>query len=238
MGALVTIFVEDLNMLIRSWLVWIWFFVTAGSAIAAVMVSASFTDTTSFILAWGLTLYVSLGSFVIIVIAANAASGEMSYLGESIMSRGLTPGSYILAKLTSRLITVLALFLSVTIPATGAMLIQGEGNDLTLTGTVLGLTYVSLALSTLVLLTVLFSSFINNMMLTSVIALLIWYVVIAGYALTQINEFSPDGLLGQLPRILQGNFQMGDNWPILVISLIPIFVLGALSVLVFQRRDL
>ena len=74
MRAYLAILVDDLSAMIRSWIVWSWLTLTLLAGIAAVVVSLAYADSTSFILAWGLVLYLGLGSFVVIIIAANAAS--------------------------------------------------------------------------------------------------------------------------------------------------------------------
>mgnify|MGYP001193546354 FL=1 len=87
MRAYLAILVDDLSAMIRSWIVWSWLTLTLLAGIAAVVVSLAYADSTSFILAWGLVLYLGLGSFVVIIIAANAASSELSYLGDALMAR-------------------------------------------------------------------------------------------------------------------------------------------------------
>jgi len=239
MGPYFTILFDDLAIMVKSWLVWIWLLVTAVAGVAAVLVGAAFTDPASFILSWGLTLYLALGSFVVIVIAANATPPEQAYVGDAIISRGLTPAQYVLAKMTSRLFTVISLFLAVTIPASLAMLYMlGETNDLSGIGITFGLMHIAFALAVLVILTMMFSSFFGNSMVSSVAALLGWYSLMGLYALSQARDFSPEGVLGQLPPLLRGSLVVSQNILILAGTCGVIILLGALTVYFFQRRDL
>lgn len=239
MGPYLTILFDDLGLMIKSWLVWIWLLVTTVAGVGAVVIAAAFTDPASFILAWGLTLYLALGSFVVIVIAANATPPELNYVGDAIISRGLTPAQYVLAKMTSRLLTVISLFFIVAIPASLAMLFMlGETNDLSVTGVTFGLAHVGYALATLVILTMMFSSFFDNSMVASVVALLTWYSFIGLYALSQAKAFTPEGVLGQLPSILRGSFVTSQNILIMVGTTLIIIFLGLATVYLFQRRDI
>ena len=226
-------------MMLKSWLVWIWLLVTTVAGIAAVLVGAAFTDPPSFILSWGLTLYLSLGSFVVIIIAANATPPEQPYVGDAIISRGLTPTQYVLAKMTSRLFTVISLFLAVTIPTSLAMLyMHGETNDLSGIGIAFGLAHIAFALATLVILTMMLSSFFGNSMVASVVALLGWYTILGLYALSQARDFSPEGVLGQLPFLLRGSLVVSQNLQIITGITVVLLLLGAATVYFFQRRDL
>ena len=238
MGGFLAILMDDLGAMSRSVTVWSWLAVTAVAGIAAVVISAAFSDTTSFILGWGLMLYVGLGSFVVIVLSANAASGELAYLGDAIMSRSLTPVQYVLAKLLSRLATVEVLFLLVVPAVALGMLWRGTNDDLEISGIALAVLYVALFLAILVFLAVMFSSIISNILLAVALLVFVWYIGMGAYVLTQAKAFSPEGVLGELPGILRGSFVMADNWPIIGLAFIPMVLLTALSVFSFHLRDL
>ncbi|MQF82761.1 hypothetical protein FIM02_01305 [SAR202 cluster bacterium AD-802-E10_MRT_200m] len=238
MGGFVAILTDDLYAMFRSVTVWSWLVITALGSAAAVVVAAAFTDTTSFILGWGLTLYLGLGSFVIIVLSANAASGELGYLGDAIMSRGLTPVQYISAKLLSRLVTVQAMFLLVVPAAALGMLWKGTNDDIQITGMILGLTYVALFLALLVCLGVMLSSFIPNILLAVALLVIIWYIAMGIYVMFESNGFTPEGVLGELPGILRGSFEMAENWPVMLLMIFLMAVLSGLSILSFHLRDL
>ena len=238
MGGFLAILIDDLSAMSRSVTVWSWLVITALGSAAAVVVAAAFTDTTSFILGWGLALYLALGSFVVIVLSANAASGELGYLGDAIMSRGLTPVQYITAKLLSRLLTVQVMYLLVVPAAALGMLWKGTNDDLQVTGIILGLFYVGLFLALLVSLGVMLSSFIPNILLAVALLVIIWYIAMGVYVMVASNGFTPEGVLGDLPGVLRGSFVMAENWLAIFLLIFLMVVFGGLSILSFHLRDL
>ena len=227
------ILTDDLGSMIRSWIIWTWFTVTAVSGVLAVIISTAYTDPTSFILAWGMALYLALGSFVVIIVTATAASSELAYLGDALISRSLTPVQYVLAKLASRLLTILTLFLVAI-----ALFIQLDDNDLTTKGIILGTGYMSLLLGLLVIFGVTLSTMVSNGLVAMGLAVMTWYLGMGGYALTQARSFSPEGVLGQLPPILRGSFVMVDNWPVIGALVGLMVLMGLLSVLIFSKQDI
>ena len=228
----------DLSSLARSSAVWIWLLVTIVAGISTVVIGRTYTDTTSFILSWALYLYVGMGSIVIIVLCASAASAEIAYLGNALMSRGVTPIHYIMAKLLSRLLTVQFLFFAVILPVSFIMMYYGGNNDMEWRGVLLGLGYVSLLLGILVMLGVTFSTFITNLLVAVSLLSILWYTGLALYLISEHHAFSPEGLLGALPEILQGSFRMGDNWVVIGYLIAPIVLLPILALYLFSTKDL
>ena len=238
MNAWMAILTDDLGSMVRSWIIWVWFAITAVSGVLAVIISTAYTDPTSFILAWGMALYLALGSFVVIIVTATAASSELGYLGDALISRSLTPIQYVLAKLTSRLVTILTLFLIIVVPVAIALSIQLDDNDLTGRGIILGTVYVSLLLSVLVFFGVTLSTIISNGLVAMGLTVMTWYLGMGGYALTQARSFTPEGVLGQLPPILRGSFVMVDNWPIVGALAGILLLLGLISIFIFSKQDI
>ncbi len=238
MKAWMAILSDDLGSMIRSWIIWTWFTVTAVAGVLAVIISAAYTDPTSFILAWGMALYLALGSFVVIIVTATAASSELAYLGDALISRSLTPVQYVLAKLTSRLLTILILFLVVLVPVAIALFIQLDDNDLTTKGIILGTGYMGLLLGLLVFFGVTLSTMVSNGLVAMGLTVMTWYLGVGGYALTQARSFSPEGVLGQLPPILRGSFVMVDNWPIVGVLAGLILFLGIVATVIFSKQDI
>lgn len=238
MNTFLTLLNDDLSSLIRSWVVWIWLVVTIVAGISAVVIGRAYTDNTSFILSWALYLYMSFGSTVVIVLCASAASAELSYLGNALMSRGVTPIHYILAKLLSRLVTIQGMFFVVVLPVSFTMMYYGGHNDMEWRGILLGLTYIALLLGILVMLGVTFSTFITNLLVAVSLLSILWYTGLGMYLVSEHRGFSPEGLLGVLPLILQGSYQMADNWVILGCLIAPIVMLPMLALYLFSVRDL
>ena len=238
MRPFVTLLSDDFSSLVRSWVVWIWLLVTIVAGISAVVIGNAYTDTTSFILSWALYLYVAMGSTVVIVLSASAASAELAYLGNAVMSRGVTPLHYILAKLLSRLVTVQVLFFAVVLPVSFIMMYYGGNNDMEWRGILLGLGYIGLLLGILVMLGVAFSTFITNVLVAVSLLSILWYSGLGLYLVSEHRGFSPEGLLGVLPLILQGSFQMADNWIVIGYLAAPIALLPILALYFFSTKDL
>ena len=233
-----TLFAADMGAMARSWVIWIWIVVTVLAGVAAVGISVAYTDKTSFIFSWALFLYLGMGSFVVIAISASATSAELPYVGNSIVSRGVNPIQYVLAKLFSRFVTVLTVFLVVVVPVAFIMRYQGGNNDMTNAGILLGLSYVAILLGTLVMLGVTFSAVISNVLVAFALLGILWYSSLAGFVLSQAKGFSADGLLGGLPAILQGAVDFSVHLPMLGYLSIPMLFIPVAAVLFFSTRDL
>ena len=233
-----TLFAADMGAMARSWVVWIWIIVTVLAGVAAVAVSVFFTDETSFIFSWALFLYLGMGSFVVIAISASATSAELPYVGNAIVSRGVNPVQYVLAKLFSRFVTVVTVFLVVVAPVAFIMKLQGGNNDMTNAGILLGLSYVAILLGTLVMLGVTFSAVISNVLVAFALLGILWYSSLAALVLYQAKEISADGLLGNLPAILQGAVDFSIHLPMIGYMSIPLLIFPVVAVLLFSARDL
>ena len=229
---------SDLVSTMRVWFVRMWLTLTVMSGVSAVILSRAYEDPTSFFLGWALLLDVALGSFVFIVISAGATSTELPYLGNSIISRGITPIQYVLSKFVSRTLVVLSVFLVVAVPVSILMVSQGKANDLDYAGISLALSYITLLLAFLVVLGVTFSTIFNNTMASVVILEIIWYISFGVALLAQGTSFTRDGVLGLLPAVLQGVYNWGDSWPFMLVLVVPIVGLPILGLRFFQQRDL
>ena len=149
MNAFFTLLEYDLTLLARSWIVRFWFFLTIVGGVAAVIVAKNFEDTTSFLLGWALIMYMALGSLVVLVNSVSAISLEYRFLGESIISRGIAPTPYVLAKLVSRSLGTIFMFLVIVLPTSFVMMSMAKNNDLTVAGIWVGLGYWTLMLTVL-----------------------------------------------------------------------------------------
>lgn len=238
MGPFRTLFAADMGAMVRSWVVWIWMIVTVLAGVATVGVSVAYKDETSFIFSWALFLYLGMGSFVVIAISASATSADLPYVGNAIVSRGVTPIQYVLAKLFSRFVTVVTVFLVVVLPVAFIMKFQGINNDMTSSGVLLGMGYVAVLLGTLVMLGVAFSAVISNVLVAFALLGILWYSGLAAFVLSQANGFSADGLLGDLPIVLQGAVDFSEHLPIIGYLSIPLFIIPVVAVLLFSARDL
>ena len=131
----------DLMILAKSWIVRFWFGLTVVGGVVAVIVSRNFIDDSSFLMGWGLVLYLGFGSLIVLANSVSAISQEFRFLGESIISRGIAPTPYLLAKLVSRSAGNAFMFLIVVAPTALLMRMMALNNDMTIEGILVGLAY-------------------------------------------------------------------------------------------------
>ena len=151
---------------------------------------------------------------------------------------GIAPTPYILAKLASRCLYVLGMFLVVVGPTMFLVQAQGLNNDMVFSGIVLSLLYWSLMLAVLVLLGITISVVFNNTLLGLVVLGSFWYICIIGLAFAYAGGLSPQGVLGNLPLLLQGESKAVEIYFTVAIGLIPTVALPFVVVRLFNSRDL
>ena len=66
---------------------------------------------------------------------------------------------------------------------------------------------------------------------------ILWYTAITLLLATQADGFSPSGVLGRVPAMLQGEFQWSVHFPFLVALFFPLVVLPPLGIRMFGQRD-
>ena len=228
----------DLLTLARSWVVRFWFALTLIGGIAAVLVSRNYTEPTSFFISWTLVLYAGLGSFVALILSTSAISSERPFLGPAIISRGIAPTPYLLAKLVSRSLYILGMFLIVIAPTMFFVQIQGETNDMVVRGMLLSLLYWSLMLAVLSFFGITVSVVFTNTLLGVVVLGVFWYLGLLLLASVYAGELTPHGVLGGLPLVLQGESLLMEVYAILVIGVLPLVILPIIAIRRFNTRDL
>ncbi len=239
MTAFMILLEEDLMAMLRSWTLWMWLAISGAGGLSAVIFAGAFDqEPTSFLLGWFLLLYVALGSFIVMTISSSAGGTDPGTLGTSIISHGVTPTQFVLALLTSRTLTVLGMSLLIITPVAFAMMGNGISNDLDPNGILIALIYTGLLLTVLVFLSVTFSAVVTNTPGLLAMIYILWYSAIALALVFQAEGFSPVGVLGRLPAILQGEFQWSLHRPALVALLVPLVVLPPLGIRMFGQRDL
>ena len=228
----------DLMILAKSWIVRFWFSLTVIGGVVAVIVSRNFIDDSSFLMGWALVLYVALGSLVVLANSVSAISQEFRFLGESIISRGIAPTPYLLAKLVSRSFGNAFMFLIVVAPTAFLMRVMSLNNDMTIEGILVGIAYWVLLITVLSFLGITVSVLVNNTMLGLVVLGVIWYMALGILDPAYANEFSPEGVLGNLPLVLQGKSLYAEVMTLVIIGIIPIIILPFLAVRFMNSRDL
>ncbi|MCI0795147.1 MAG: hypothetical protein J4O03_16920 [Chloroflexi bacterium] len=239
MTAFMILLEEDLGAMMRSWMVWMWLGISGVGGLSGVIFAGAFDqESTSFLLGWFLVLYVALGSFVVMTIGSSSGGTDPRTLGTSIISHGVTPIQFVLALLTSRTLIVLGMCLVIITPVAFAMMGNGVSNDLDPNGILIALIYTGLLLTVLVFLSVTFSAVVTNTPGSLGMIYILWYTAITLLLAIQAEGFSPVGVLGRVPALLQGEFQWSLHRPILVALLIPLVVLPPLGIRMFGQRDL
>ncbi len=239
MTAFLSLVTDDLDAMMRSVVVWMWLAISGVGGFAVVIFAGAFDqETTSFLLGWFLLLYVALGSFMVMIISASSGGTDPKTLGTSIISHGVTPTQFVLSLLTSRALTVLGMSLLIITPVAFAMMGNGASNDLDPNGILIALIYTGLLFTVLVFLSVTFSAVVTNTPGLLAMIYILWYSAIAMVLVFQAEAFSPVGVLGRAPAILQGEFQWSIHWPILAALMVPLVLLPPLGIHMFGRRDL
>ena len=239
MTAFMTLLEEDLMAMLRSWTVWMWLAINSVGGLSVVIFAGSFDqESTSFLLGWFLLLYVALGSFMVMIISSSSGGYDSDTLGTSIISHGVTPIQYVLSLLTSRTLVVLGMSLLIIAPVAFALMGNGVSNDLDTSGVLIALIYTGMLFTVLVFLSITFSAVVTNTPGSLGMIYILWYTSITLLVVFQADGFSPVGVLGRVPAVLQGEFQWSLHWPILAALLVPLVALPPLGIRMFGQRDL
>ena len=239
MTAFMTLLEEDLMAMLRSWSVWMWLAINSVGGLSVVIFAGSFDqESTSFLLGWFLLLYVALGSFMVMIISSSSGGYDSDTLGTSIISHGVTPIQYVLSLLTSRTLVVLGMSLLIIAPVAFALMGNGVSNDLDTSGVLIALIYTGMLFTVLVFLSITFSAVVTNTPGSLGMIYILWYTSITLLVVFQADGFSPVGVLGRVPAVLQGEFQWSLHWPILAALLVPLVALPPLGIRMFGQRDL
>ncbi len=238
MNAFTSLLEYDLTVLARSWIVRFWFFLTIVGGVAAVIVAKNFQDTSSFLLGWALLLYLALGSLVVLVNSVSAISLEYRFLGESIISRGIAPTPYVLAKLVSRSLGTISMFLIIVLPTAFVMKAMALNNDLTVQGIWVALAYWTLMLTVLSFMGITVSVLFTNTLLGLVVLGVFWYICLGLLDVTYANGFTPEGVLGNLPLVLQGKALTIEITTLISLGIVPLVILPIIALKSLNSRDL
>jgi hypothetical protein len=238
MNAFLSLLEYDLTVLARSWIVRFWFFLTIVGGVAAVIVAKNFEDTSSFLLGWALVMYMALGSLVVLVNSVSAISLEYRFLGESIISRGIAPTPYVLAKLVSRSFGTIFMFLVIVLPTAFIMKSMALNNDMTVQGIWVGLAYWTLMLTVLSFLGITVSVLFTNTLLGLVVLGVFWYIGLGLLDVAYANGFTPEGVLGNLPLVLQGKSLTIEITTLVILGIVPLVILPFIALKSLNSRDL
>ncbi len=236
------VFQADVQQTLRSWVYGVWVTVTvlalAGYLLyrlgpyreAGIIQPAS--EYVSVLLRWTAAVGVTL----IVVLTAGSISSERGTMADSVLSRGISRHQYFLGKWHARLVTVLATYFVLG----GAALLAGYfllHEDLSLTGSLVGLVTMAALLTAVVTCGVTVSAMVNS---TVVGVAVLWVMLYGGgfvLALLPDKLLSPDRVLSRLPHILRGAYNLNDLGELSGWALGASVLIAVVGLVAFSRRD-
>ncbi len=224
----------DLEGMVKSKIVWGW--IVAALFLEVTRSLGSGTMGASFTITEGLSDFIFIWSMIIIGITGSAVSSESGELADSLLSKSVKRHEYILAKFCSRVALVFTIYLGISTVLAGLTMRIGV-NDIEIYGLSFSILVVALVLIMLTTMGVTFSTIFPNTTVSIVALLVVWYSMTFFFSLIdEIKFLSPSYLIGELPKIIQGNWS-GTEWKIVSgFSLMSIAFL-TVSLLYFSSKD-
>jgi ABC-2 type transport system permease protein len=227
----------DLVSMARSWAVRIWLILMTLQAMFMILVSTGEDSSAADALAALLGAFPVIWSTFIIINTSGAVSSEAGVVADSILSKAVTRYDYILAKMAGRLVTVVGLYLVITLPAAYLVSRYGQGS-LDTGGTAWAITLIGMTLALLTTLSVAFSTLFNRTLVALIVVWFLWYSAAGIAALFQVNDVSPLHIVDSLPDLLVGSYAVVNQWH----SLLGFTLLSAgvivVAVVYFAHKDL
>lgn len=158
--------------------------------------------TASTILTYYLQIFLTVWSLAVIVLSAGSILAEQATIADSYLSRSCTRHQFLLARLLSRLLIILAIFLLFSF-ACGYAVWRYAPNDMTLSRMIVGIAIVGMALMLLTTVGVTFSVILNNAVAAVLLVLLTWNVVGYLFSFFGADYLSPNSLSTNLPFLLK-----------------------------------
>jgi len=175
-------------------------------------------------------------ALLVVVLAVSAMTAERGTLADSILSRGISRRQYFLAKLHSRLFSVLITFLVMTaMVLTVSHFLLHE--DLTLNGSIMSLA----TLGSLMTLIITSGVTVGALASTTVFGVsVVWLgLYTAGFGLSMLPAGypAPDRVLAKLPQILRGVYDMQALMRLMGAALGASALVALLGMFGFSRSD-
>ncbi len=224
----------DLAGLLRSKITYGWLI----AAVFLVIIGRPFIGTTSSVLSQGLSYFFYIWSMLIIGVAASAVASESGEFADSLMSKPIKRYDYILAKFSSRICYVMAVYLLV-VAVLVPLSLRAAVSDYEVYGLIASVSLVALALVMLTCLGVTLSTLFPSVVVPIVVLLILWYAMTFFFPLLDpsLNLLSPSYLAGQLPSITQGVYT-GDEWKTVASYAAIAIASVALATVYFSEKDL
>jgi len=230
------IFETDFRTMLHSWIFRIWAILLAGQSLMLMAVSSDEATLATEAISGMLGLFPLVWSTVVIVFSSGAISSESGVVADSILSKSVRRSEYILAKLLSRGVIVVALFVFSAGPVT-YVVAQNATGPVDSGGVVWAFVLIGLMLALLTSLAIASSTLFNRTLVAVVVIWFVWYAAGAVMGILNAEYLSPLAIIDSLPRLLKGDYETGD----LVQSVVGYVVLIAISIgvslLHFTRKD-
>ncbi|MBI5961173.1 MAG: hypothetical protein HY866_20720 [Chloroflexi bacterium] len=227
----------DLKTMTHSWVVRIWGLLLIAQILITIPAAAS-EGTAAVSLSDLLGTFPLIWAIVVILISAGAVSSEAGVVADSILSKAVTRYEYILAKLTSRLLAVIALYLASAITSAYLLSRYAVTSDLDTPGVVYSISLIGMLLVLLTSLAVAFSTFFDRSSVAIVITWILWIAAGAICALFKLENLSPVHILERLPDALSGDYSARAQWEALIgFTFASSVVIGA-AIAHYVRKDL
>jgi hypothetical protein len=224
----------DLEGMVKSKIVWGW--IVAALFLDVLRILDSRTMGASVTITEGLSDFIFIWSMIIIGITGSAVSSESGEVADSLLSKAVKRHEYILAKFCSRVALVFTIYLGISTVLAGLTMRIGV-NDIEIYGLSFSILAVALVLIMLTTMGVTFSTIFPNTIVSIVALLVVWYSMTFFFSLIdEIKFLSPSYLIGELPKIIQGNWS-GTEWKIVSGFSLMCIALLAVSLLYFSRKD-
>jgi hypothetical protein len=232
----------DLRQTTANWVWRVWVFASIMAATLylthrfAVYREARFVQTVDKVVA-NLLHWTALGTVTLVVaFCSGAIATERGTLADSILCRGISRYQYFLAKLHSRLISVLGTYFVLTALVVGVASFAFPGL-LTPTGCVAALAGLGAFLAAVVCFGVATSALCGSTVLS--VSLLWIGLYTLGFALTFLPDgyLTPDRMIDTLPKILQGLFIRDELYRSIGYSLLAGTVAAGVGLVGFARSD-
>ena len=224
----------DLEGMVKSKIVWGW--IVAALFLEVLRSLGSGTMGASFTITEGLSDFIFIWSMIIIGITGSAVSSESGELADSLLSKAVKRHEYILAKFCSRVALVFTIYLGISTVLAGLTMRIGV-NDIEIYGLSFSILAVALVLIMLTTMGVTFSTIFPKTIVSIVALLVVWYSMTSFFSLIDEIEFlSPSYLIGELPKIIQGNWS-GTEWKIVSGFSLMCIAFLTVSLLYFSRKD-
>ncbi|MHB8864339.1 MAG: ABC transporter permease subunit [Pirellulaceae bacterium] len=209
------ILTHEMSALAASWLVRLWLVAAALGTLLWVAANWVSMGSAPLIASVLLSFLVFPWFIVVLVLGISPVTGtRLDALADGILSRPVTRYEYLFAALLARVLVVLTVFLTVTLPAIVLVVFAKRpvaADGVTFYGVVCALIIVSLVLTFLVTLAFCTGTLLRNALLAAVVLIFVWLPINLILHNFSLEEFSPISLSQALPTLLRTAWRQDDE---------------------------